>query len=96
MSKGQPVIKRTVAAIVPILALATTLPLAQAAPAKHPLELTIKDVTINSQGDQVGDKQSTAGLISGNPFGRAVESTPAATSRSPALRPQTRRCSCLT
>ena len=55
-------------------AVAITVTLAQAAPTKRHLKLTIKDATINSQGDGPGDKQSTAGLVSGQPFGHAVES----------------------
>ena len=67
-------LKRTIAVIVAMLAVAITVPLAQAAPTKHHLKLTIKDATINSQGDRPGDKQSTAGLVTGQPFGQAVES----------------------
>ncbi len=67
-------LKRTIAVIVAMLAVAITVALAQAAPTKHHLKLTIKDATINSQGDRPGDKQSTAGLVTGQPFGQAVES----------------------
>ena len=41
---------------------------------KHQLKLTIKDATITSQGDRPGNKQTTAGLVSGKPFGNGVES----------------------
>jgi hypothetical protein len=67
-------LKRCIAVIIPILSLAIAAPLAQAMPKQHQLKLTIKDSTITSQGDSPGNKQNTAGLVSGNPFGRAVES----------------------
>jgi hypothetical protein len=67
-------LKRCVAMIAPILSLAIAVPVAQAAPKSHHLKLTIKDSTITSQGDSPGNKQTTAGLVKGNPFGRGVES----------------------
>ena len=66
--------KRTIPVIAAILALAGIAPLAQGATSTHQLKLTVKDVTIDAQGDQPGDRQTTAGLVSGSPVGHAVES----------------------
>lgn len=65
---------RTLATIVTLGAIAIAAPIAQGAPTKHKIKLTIKDATITSQGDRPGNKQTTAGLVSGKPFGHAVES----------------------
>ena len=65
---------RTVAIILAMGSIAIAAPIAQGAPNKHQLKLTIKDATITSQGDRPGNKQTTAGLVSGKPFGHAVES----------------------
>ncbi len=67
-------IKRTIPVIAAMLGLAALAPLAQGATATHKLKLTIKDVTINANGDRPSDTQTTAGLVAGDPFGRAVES----------------------
>jgi hypothetical protein len=67
-------IKRTIPVIAAMLAVAGITPLAQGATTTHQLKLTVEDVTINAHGDQPGDRQTTAGLVSGNPFGDAVES----------------------
>ncbi len=65
---------RTVAIIVALGSIAIAAPIAQAAPNKHHIKLTIKDATITSQGDRPGNKQTTAGLVTGKPFGSGVES----------------------
>ena len=65
---------RTVAIIVALGSIAIATPIAQGALNKHHLKLTIKDATITSQGDRPGNKQTTAGLIAGKPFGNGVES----------------------
>lgn len=65
---------RTVAIIVALGSIAIAAPIAQGALNKHQLKLTIKDATITSQGDRPGNNQTTAGLISGKPFGNGVES----------------------
>jgi hypothetical protein len=57
-----------------VATLAVATPIAQGAPSQHHIKLTIKDATITSQGDRPGDKQTTAGLVSGQPFGHGVES----------------------
>jgi hypothetical protein len=54
--------------------LALAAPIAQGASAQHHLKLTIKDATITSQGDRPGAKQTSAGVVSGKPFGQGVES----------------------
>ena len=73
-SRGTTMLKRRTAAIIALLSLAVAAPLASAAPTKHQLNLKIQDSTITSQGDRPGNKQTTAGLVSGNPFGQGVES----------------------
>jgi hypothetical protein len=65
---------RTVAIIVALGSLALAAPIAQGAPNNHQIKLTIKDATITSQGDRPDNKQTTAGLVSGKPFGHGVES----------------------
>jgi hypothetical protein len=65
---------RTVAVIVALGSIAIAPPIAQGAANKHQIKLTIKDATITSQGDRLGNKQTTAGLVSGKPFGHGVES----------------------
>ncbi len=67
-------LRRAIAVIAPVLALTLAPPLAQAATRQHALKLTIRDSTISSQGDSPGNKQTTAGLVSGNPIGHGVES----------------------
>ena len=64
---------RTLATIVTLGAIAIAAPIAQGAPTKHKIKLTIKDATITSQGDRPGDKQTTAGTRLRKPFGHAVE-----------------------
>jgi hypothetical protein len=65
---------RTVATILALGSIAIAAPIAQGAPNEHQIKLTIKDATITSQGDRPGKKQTTAGLVSGKPFGHGVES----------------------
>ena len=65
---------RAIAVIVPVLSLTLAPPLPQAATTQHALKLTIRDSTISSQGDSPGNRQTTAGLVSGNPIGHGVES----------------------
>lgn len=65
---------RTVAIIAALGTIGIAAPIAQGARNKHQLKLTIKDSTITSQGDRPGNKQTTAGLVSGKPFGKGVES----------------------
>jgi hypothetical protein len=67
-------LRRAITVIVPVLSFAIIGPVAQAAATKHAIKLTIRDSTITSQGDRPGNKQTTAGLVSGNPFGHGVES----------------------
>ena len=67
---------RTVAIIVALGSIAIAAPIAQGARHKHQLKLTIKDSTITSQGDRPGNKQTTAGLISGKPFEKASNPSP--------------------
>jgi hypothetical protein len=62
--------KRCVALIVPMLLLATLAPGVQAADRRHHIRLIIRDTPIAKQGV----KQTTAGLVSGAPFGNGVES----------------------
>jgi len=65
-----------VIAVIATTAVATLIaPLvAGAAPTAHPLRMTINDSTITSQGDRIGNRQTTAGLVAGNPLGNGVES----------------------
>jgi hypothetical protein len=65
---------RLVATILALGSIAIAAPIAQGTPNRHQLKLTIKDATITSQGDRPGNKQTTAGLVSGKPFGYGVES----------------------
>lgn len=65
--------RRTAALLSPALAGLVFAGAAQAATPAKPLALTIRDATLVSQGDAVGDSQITAGLVSGT-FGRGVES----------------------
>jgi hypothetical protein len=65
---------RTIAIILAIGSSAIAASTAQAAPSRHQLKLTIKDTTITAQGDRPGNKQTSAGLVSGMPFGNGVES----------------------
>lgn len=60
--------------IILTLALAVPAATAQASPKTHQLKLTIQDSTIVTQGYGLDNKQITAGLVSGNPFGQGVES----------------------
>jgi hypothetical protein len=65
---------RTVATILALGSFAIAAPIAQGAPSKHQLKLTIKDATITAQGDRPGNRQTSAGTVSGKPFGHGVES----------------------
>lgn len=65
---------RLAAIIVALGSIAIATPIAQGAPNKHQIKLAIKDATITSQGDRPGNTQTTAGLVSGKPFGHGVES----------------------
>ena len=65
---------RTVPIILAVGSIAIAAPIAQGATTSHQLKLTIKGVTITSQGDRPGNKQTSAGLVSGKPFGDAVDS----------------------
>jgi hypothetical protein len=65
---------RTVAIIVALGSIAIAASVAQGAPGKHQLRLTIRGVTITSQGDRPGSKQTSAGLVFGTPFAHSVES----------------------
>jgi hypothetical protein len=65
---------RTLATILALGSIAIAAPTAQAAPRTHRFKLTIRDATITSQGDRPGNKQTTAGLVSGNPVRHGVES----------------------
>ena len=62
--------KRRIALIVPTVILAILPSAAQAAHRTHHIELIIQDSTIT----KLGVKQTTAGLVSGAPFGHSVES----------------------
>ena len=65
---------RLVATILALGSCAIAAPIAQGTPNQHQLKLTIKDATITSQGDHPGNKQTTAGLVSGKPLGDGAES----------------------
>jgi hypothetical protein len=65
---------RTVATILALGSLAVAAPIAQGASNQHKIKLTLKDATVTSQGDRPGDRQTTAGLVSGDPIGHGVES----------------------
>jgi hypothetical protein len=67
-------LRRAIAVVAPVLSLTLAPPLAHAATTQHALKLTIRDSTISSQGDSPGNRQTTAGLVSGNPIGHGVES----------------------
>jgi hypothetical protein len=66
--------KRTATVILVLGSIVIVAPIAQGAPNSHQIKLTIKDATITSQGDRLGNKQTTAGLVSGKPIGESVES----------------------
>jgi hypothetical protein len=65
---------RSIAIILAAAGIAAAVPAAQGATGKHQLKLTIRDSTIVAQGDRPGDRQTTAGLISGPAFGSGIES----------------------
>lgn len=67
-------LRRAIAVIAPVLSLTLAPPIAQATTTKHALKLLIQDSAITSQGDGPGNRQTTAGLVSGNPIGHGVES----------------------
>lgn len=66
-------LRRTATLLSPALAGLVFAAGAQAATPAKPLTVTIRDSTIVAHGDAVGDRQITAGLVSGT-FGRGVES----------------------
>jgi hypothetical protein len=65
---------RMVATILALGSLAVATPIAQGASDHHHIKLTIRDATITSQGDRPGNKQTTAGVVDGEPLGHGVES----------------------
>jgi hypothetical protein len=67
-------LRTAIAVIAPLLSLTLAPPPAAAAATQHALKLTIRDSTISSQGDSPGNRQTTAGLVSGDPIGHGVES----------------------
>ena len=60
---------RTVAVILAVASIAIAASVAQGAPNRHQVKLTVKDATITSQATAPGNRQTTVGLVSGKPFG---------------------------